>query len=299
MKIMIAGATGFIGSALVERLRREGHELLLLSRRPRRSRGRERWLTWTPETAGEWQRAVDGVDGIVNLAGEPIAAKRWSNARKEALSRSRIVNTRTLVDAVASASAKPKFFVSASAVGYYGSRGDEIITEAAPPGDDFLARLCVAWEREAQRAEEQGVRVALVRTGIVLGKGEGALAKMVTPFKLFAGGRLGSGRQWMPWIHIDDEVSLIRFLMDSDRARGPFNATAPNPVTMSDFAGTLGRVLNRPAWAPVPAWLLSLLLGEMADMLLGGQRAVPAAAEELGFKFRYRELGRALESLDL
>jgi uncharacterized protein (TIGR01777 family) len=301
MKLIIAGATGFIASVLLERLRRQAHSLVLFSRRPRRpqSSAREEWLTWQPGSAGEWQRAVDGADGIVNLAGEPIAAKRWTTAQKQRLRRSRIDTTRALVNAVASASVKPKFLVSASAVGYYGSRGDETLTEASAPGNDFLARLCVEWEGEARAAEAHGVRVALLRTGIVLGKGKGALAKMVPPFKLFFGGRLGSGRQWMPWIHIDDEVSLIQFLIENENARGAFNATAPNPVTMSEFAETLGRVLNRPAWAPVPASILSLLVGEMAEMLIAGQRALPTAAERSGFRFRYRNLADALASLEL
>jgi uncharacterized protein (TIGR01777 family) len=302
MKIVIAGATGFIGSVLRERLRRQAHALVLLSRRPQQSAGgaREEWLTWEPaRSGGEWQRAVDGADGIVNLAGEPIAAKRWSEAQKGRLRRSRIETTRALVGAIGSAKVKPKFLVNASAVGYYGSRGDEPLTEASAPGNGFLARLCVDWEEEARRAEAHGVRVAVLRTGIVLGKGRGALAKMLPPFKLFLGGRLGSGRQWMPWIHIDDEVSLIQFLMEHDSAGGVFNATAPNPVTMGEFAASLGRVLNRPAWTPVPASVLSLLLGEMADMLLGGQRALPAAAEQAGFRFKYRNLDDALAALEL
>jgi uncharacterized protein (TIGR01777 family) len=301
MKLIITGGTGFIGSVLVERLRRQGHSLVLLSRKPRRgqSRAGEQWLAWLPGSAGEWQRALDGADGIVNLAGEPIAAKRWTAAQKEKLRRSRIDTTRALVHAIASAAVKPKFLVSASAVGYYGTRGDETLTESSAPGDDFLARLCIEWEKEALRAEEHGVRVALLRTGIVLGKGKGALAKMVRPFKLFLGGRLGSGKQWMPWIHIEDEVSLIQFLIENGTARGPFNATAPNPVTMGEFARSLGKVVNRPAWAPVPEWLLFLLLGEMAEILVGGQRTLPAAAQELGFRFRYKQLADALRSLQL
>jgi uncharacterized protein (TIGR01777 family) len=301
MKIMITGATGFIGSVLLERLRRQSHSLVLLSRKPRRrqSGAKENWLTWDPDSTGEWQRAVDGADGIINLAGEPIAAKRWTKARKERLRRSRIDTTRALVDAIERATVRPKFLINASAVGYYGARGNEVLTEASAPGDDFLSRLCVEWEGEARKAEEHGVRVALLRSGIVLGKGKGALAKMVPPFKLFLGGRLGSGKQWMSWIHIDDEVSLIQFLMENDKARGPFNATAPNPVTMNEFARCLGRVLNRPAWAPVPASVLSLLLGEMAEMLLAGQRALPQAAEQFGFRFKYKQAANALASLEL
>jgi len=301
MKLIITGATGFIGSVLVERLRRQSHSLVLLSRSPRRrqKRAREEWLAWEPGSHGEWEKAVDGADGVVNLAGEPIAAKRWSSAQKERLRSSRIETTRALVNAIAGATIKPKFLVSASAVGYYGPRGDETLTEASTPGNDFLARLCVDWEEEARRAQEHGVRVALLRTGIVLAKSKGALAKMVPPFKLFLGGRLGSGKQWMPWIHIHDEVDLIQFLIENEKASGAFNAVAPNPVTMSEFASSLGKILNRPAWAPVPASLLSLLLGEMAEMLLSGQRAVPAAPQQSGFRFKYKNLVDALVSLEL
>jgi uncharacterized protein (TIGR01777 family) len=301
MKLIISGATGFIGSVLIERLRKQSHSLVMLSRRPRRqhSTTNAQWLTWENQSHGEWEQAIDGADGIINLAGEPIAAKRWTEDRKERLRSSRIDTTQALVNAIAKSKVKPKFMIGASAVGYYGPRGDETLTEASSPGNDFLARLCVEWEGEARKVEEHGVRVGLLRTGIVLGKGKGALAKMVPPFKMFFGGRLGSGKQWMPWVHIDDEVSLIQFLIDNDKARGAFNATAPNPVTMSDFAKCLGRVLNRPAWAPVPASVLSLLLGEMAEMLLTGQRALPAAAEKSGFKFKYRNVDDALASLQL
>jgi hypothetical protein len=301
MKLIITGATGFIGAVLIERLRKQSHSLVLLSRRPRRqhSSAHQEWLTWEPGSRGEWDQAIDGADGIINLAGEPIAAKRWTKVQKERLRSSRIDSTRSLVNAMAKAKVKPKFMISSSAVGYYGSRGDETLTEESPPGNDFLSRLCVEWEDEARKAEGYGVRLALLRTGIVLGKGKGALAKMVPPFKMFLGGRLGSGRQWMPWIHIDDEVGLIQFLIETDKARGAFNATAPNPVTMSEFSNALGKVLNRPSWAPVPASALTLLLGEMADMLVAGQRALPAAAQRLGFQFKHKNVGNALASLEL
>ena len=218
---------------------------------------------------------------------------------KTSASLSRIDTTRALVSAIAKANQKPKFLINASAVGFYGPHGDETLTEESPPGNDFLAQLCVAWEAEANKAKEHGLRVALVRTGIVLGKGKGALAKMVPPFKFFVGGRLGSGKQWFPWIHLDDEVGLIKFLIDNEKAEGPFNATAPNPVTMDEFCKALGKVLNRPSWAPVPASLLSLMLGEMAEMLLTGQRALPAAALKLGYQFKYQNVFDALASLKL
>lgn len=301
MKLVITGATGFIGSEVVSQLARQNHTLTLLSRKPRaHPRGANiQWMVWDGGLPGSWQTALDGADGVINLAGEPIAAKRWSAAQKQALRLSRIDTTRALVSAIAKANQKPKFLINASAVGFYGPHGDETLTEESPPGNDFLAQLCAAWEAEANKAKELGLRVALVRTGIVLGKGKGALAKMVPPFKFFAGGRLGSGKQWLPWIHLDDEVGLIKFLIDNEKAGGPFNATAPNPVTMDEFCKALGKVLNRPSWAPVPASLLSLMLGEMAEMLLTGQRALPAAALKLGYQFKYQNVLDALASLKL
>jgi len=301
MKLVINGATGFIGSEVVSQLARQNHTLTLLSRKPRaHPRGANiQWMVWDGGLPGSWQTALDGADGVINLAGEPIAAKRWSAARKQALYLSRIDTTRALVSAIARANQKPKFLINASAVGFYGPHGDETVTEESPPGHDYLAQLCAAWEAEANKAKEHGLRVALVRTGIVLGKGKGALAKMVPPFKFFAGGRLGSGKQWFPWIHLDDEAGLIRFLIDNEKADGPFNATAPNPVTLDEFCKALGKVLNRPSWAPVPASLLSLMLGEMAEMLLTGQRALPAAALKLGYQFKYQNVFDALASLNL
>jgi uncharacterized protein len=301
MKIAIAGASGFIGSLLAGHLWNQRHDLLLLSRNPPRETDvtKQEWVAWNPRTTGSWEHSLDGVDGIFNLAGEPIAAKRWTHAQKERIKTSRVQSTRALVNAIATAKGKPKFLINASAVGYYGPHGDETITEDSGPGDDYLSGVCVAWEEEARKAEAYRVRVVLVRTGIVLGKGKGALAKMVPPFKFFAGGPLGSGNQWMPWIHIEDQLGLLLFLLDNETARGPFNATAPNPVTMTEFGKTLGDVLNRPSWATVPAAVLTLLVGEMAEMLLNGQRAVPQAALKLGYEFKYPTLMPALQSLHL
>ncbi len=301
MKIVMAGASGFIGSMLVERLRQRGDALFLLSRKPRSSSPAPNttWLVWEPGKSGRWEESLDGADGIVNLAGEGIADKRWTERQKERIRASRVDSTRALVQAVAKAKSKPQFLINASAVGYYGARGDETLTEESTPGKDYLAQVCLAWEEEAKKAQDQGVRVALLRTGVVLAKGKGALAKMVTPFKLFVGGRLGSGKQWMPWIHIEDEIGLILLLIENAKAQGGFNATAPNPVTMEQFSKALGKVLNRPAWAPVPAAVLTLLLGEMADVVLEGQRALPKAAEKLGYKFKHPMITEALESLGL
>ena len=301
MKIIITGATGFIGSTLTDRLWNQFHSLILLSRNPPAEVGvtKKTWLAWSPPGAGAWEQAIDGADGIIHLAGEPIAGKRWSDEQKKILRSSRVDSTRTLVDAIAKAKVKPKFFLSGSAVGYYGALGDEALTEASAPGGDFLSQLCADWEAEAVKAEAHGVRVARIRTGIVLGKGRGALKKMAPPFKMFMGGPLGSGKQWMPWIHIEDEIGLLLFLIGNENARGAFNATAPEPVTMEKFAKELGAVLRRPSWLAVPPSALALIAGEMADMLLTGQRAVPEAALKLGYQFRYPSIGDALKSLRL
>ena len=301
MKLVITGATGFIGSAVVDQLWSQYHSLSLLSRNPPREINvtKKEWLVWNPGVPGDWEYCIDGADGIINLAGEPIAAKRWTEARKEKIRSSRLDSTRALVRAIAKAKIKPKFLINASAVGYYGARGDEAITEESASGTDYLARVCVEWEAEAKKAESEGARVVLLRTGIVLDRGRGALAKMVPPFKFFAGGPLGSGNQWMPWIHIEDQVGLLLFLMNNENAHGPFNCTAPNPVTMAEFSKTLGETLNRPAWATVPGGVLTLVLGEMSEILLNGQRALPQAALKLGYQFRYPHLLPALQSLRL
>ncbi len=301
MRIAITGASGFIGRILADHLWTRRHHLILLSRKPPRSSNltQQEWIAWNPGAPGAWEQAIEGVDGIINLAGEPIAAKRWSDLQKEKIRYSRIESTKALVRAIAKAKQKPKFLISSSAVGYYGARGDETVTEDTAPGHDYLSRVCVDWEKEARNAESYGVRVVLVRTGIVLDKGKGALAKMVVPFKCFVGGPLGSGNQWMPWIHIEDQIALLLFLLENQSARGPFNATAPNPVTMTEFCKMLGTVLNRPSWASVPGSMLTLLVGEMAEMLLNGQRAVPQAAMKLGYEFKYPHLLPALESLHL
>lgn len=298
MKLVVTGATGFIGSVLCSRLLEQGHNLTLLTRSAPREAARQnkRWLHWTADTGGEWQQAVEGADGIINLAGEPIAAKRWTPEQKRSIVTSRLDSTRALIDAIVKAQQKPKFLINASAIGYYGPRGDEPITEDAECGSGFLAETTRDWENEASRAESLGLRVVYLRTGIVVGRDGGALAKMVPPFKFFIGGPLGSGKQWMSWIHVEDEVGLIIHLADNAQAAGPINATAPNPVTMRDFCRALGRVLGRPSWAPVPSFALRLLLGEMAEMLLTGQRVIPAAAQRLGYQFHYPQLEEALQA---
>jgi len=298
MRLLVTGATGFIGTALCSRLLEQGHSLTLLTRHkpPEADTGVKQWLHWTPGVLREWGDAVDGADGIINLAGEPIADKKWTATQRRRLEKSRVDATHSLVQACASARQAPKFLVNASAVGYYGPRGDEVLTEDAAPGEDFLSYICRNWEQEAIRAEEFGVRVSRLRIGIVLGADGGALVNMIPPFKWFVGGPLGSGKQWMSWIHMEDLVRLIIYTIENTIAFGPINATAPNPLRNKEFSRTLGKVLHRPSWLPVPAFMLRLGLGEMADILLTGQRVVPAAAQKFGFEFRYPELRGALQA---
>ena len=298
MRLVVTGATGFIGTVLCARLLQQGHTLTLFTRVSPRDAGTaaKRWVQWTPGALGEWGAALEGVDGVIHLAGEPIAARKWNDIQRRRIEKSRVDGTNSLVQAIAKAEPKPTFLISASAVGYYGPRGDELITEDSPPGDDFLSAVCRAWEEEAKKAERLGLRVVRLRTGVVLGSGGGALTKMAQPFKFFVGGPLGSGRQWMSWIQLEDHVRLILELIDNAQANGPVNATAPNPVRNKEFCQTLGKVLRRPCWAPVPGFALRLALGEMAEMLLTGQRVMPAAAQKLGFQFRYPNLEEALQA---
>lgn len=297
MTIVLAGGSGFLGRKLAKRLAAEGHRTITLTRRPSDAGNQ---IAWQPDGhAGSLPRHLDGADAIVNLAGEAIADQRWTSARKDALRRSRIFATRTLVRAIAECARPPRTFISGSAIGYYGPRGDEPVAESAPPGTDFLSRLCVEWEQEARPVESSSTRLAIVRTGLALDGGGGALKKMLWPFKLGLGTTIGSGDQYMPWIHADDWTAMVSWLIQNDRATGAFNATAPEPVTNRAFTHTLGRVLHRPAVFHAPAFLLQAALGEMASMLVDGQRVLPAAAEQLGFRFTYRTLEPALDSLNL
>lgn len=297
MTIVLAGGSGFLGRKLAARLAAEGHRTITLTRRPS---GAANQIAWQPDgNAGALPRHLDGVDAIVNLAGEGIADKRWTEARKNALWSSRILSTRTLARAVAECAKPPKVFVSGSGIGYYGPHGDEPVTESTPPGTDFLARLCVEWEQEARMVESPSTRLAIVRTGLALDRDDGALKKMLLPFKLGLGATIASGDQYLPWVHVDDWTALVSWLIQNARATGAFNASAPEPVTNRTFTRTLGRVLRRPAVFHAPAFALRLALGELATALVDGQRALPAAAEQLGFRFTHRALEPALESLNL
>lgn len=298
MRIVLAGATGFLGRPLMNALTAGRHELVSLTRRPRGIDG-VREVSWIPDgAAGPWAEVVDGADVVVNLAGESIADGRWTEARKRALRDSRLLSTRSLVAAIGRATRRPALLLSSSAVGFYGPRGDEQVDERDGAGSDFLATLSVEWEEAANRAADHGTRVVLVRTGLVLEKDGGALAAMLTPFKLGGGGPLGSGRQYWPWIHRDDWVALAQFLIAHASASGPVNATAPTPVTNEEFSKTLARTLHRPCVFRAPAFVLRLAMGEMADaLLLTGQRVVPTRAVEMGFQFSYRDLEPALKAI--
>lgn len=255
-----------------------------------------RFVAWQPPAAGAWERELDGAEGVINLAGESIVAKRWTPAQKQRMADSRVATTRALITAINRAARRPAVLISASAIGYYGPHGEEPLEEDAPPGSDFLAQLCQQWEGAARDAEPLGVRVVRLRIGLVLARDGGALAKMLPPFQWGLGGPLGSGRQLMSWVHRDDVVGLIRWALEDVRVSGALNATAPNPVTMRAFASTLGRVLHRPAIAPVPAVVLRLVLGEVAEMLVTGQRVLPAKAQQMGYPFRYATLEAALSA---
>lgn len=298
MKVAITGATGFIGRALVKALRARGDEVRALVRDPASARAQlgVDAFPWNTSAAVPAD-AVASVDAIVHLAGEGIADKRWTEARKKKLRDSRIEGTRHVVDAIRAMNPKPKVFVSGSAIGYYGDVPEGDVTETAGAGADFLAHLCKDWEDTAKPAEALGVRTVLVRTGIVMGPGGGALAQMLLPFKLGAGGPMGSGRQWMSWIHLDDEIGILLHAIDDARVSGPINATAPSPARNKDFAKALGRALHRPAFAPMPGFAMKLLFGEMAGVaLLTGQRVLPAKAEQTGYRFRHPELDGALRA---
>lgn len=296
-RAVISGGTGFIGRALASALAAAGYQVTLLSRRPAiNGSGPVQTMLWDGISSGSWQAVLDGAAAVVNLAGESVAEGRWTAARKKTLADSRLLSTRALVAGLSSAKTHPAVFISASAVGYYGDRGGEAVDENSPPGQDFLARVCSQWEHEAQVASALGVRTVNLRIGVVLDKEGGALAKMLFPFKMGAGGPLGSGRQWMSWIARQDLTGLILHLIKSDLA-GPVNAVAPEPVTNRDFSRALGRALRRPALLPVPGFALRLALGEMAGMLLNGQKVMPKRALESGYRFKFPDIDSALQTL--
>lgn len=292
MRVVVTGGTGFIGKALSAALVRAGHEVTIVSRNPvRQGEAGLKHIAWEDLT-----KAVDGCGGIINLAGEPVA-QRWTAKAKERIRESRLGALNKLEDAVRKARTKPKVLISASAVGYYGARGDEILTESSAAGSGFLPSVCVEWEAAANRFLEYGVRTSVLRIGVVLGPEGGALAKLLPIFKLGGGGPVGDGKQWMPWIHRDDLVALLLFALEFPGTGEVMNATAPSPARNKDFTAELARAVKRPAFLPAPAFALRLVLGEMASVLLESQRVVPHRTQELGFRFSFPELGPALRDL--
>ena len=299
MKILVTGATGLIGRELCRSLMSDGHMVIGLSRTPERARGvpvteLHRWDAMSGPPAAE---SLAGVNAVIHLAGEPIAARRWSDEQKRRVRDSRVVSTRHLVDGLLAMPSAPAAFLSSSAVGFYGDRGDEVLDERSPAGTGFMADVCKAWEQEAERAAPASIRVVMLRTGVVLSREGGALEKLRLPFTLGVGGRLGSGRQWFPWIHIADMVDIYRYALVSDTLSGPVNATAPVPVTNAEFTRRLARALHRPAFMAVPEFGLRAVLGEMADVLLTSQRVLPTVLMNAGYGFRFANLDEALADL--
>lgn len=299
MKVIISGSSGLIGTALIDSLRLEGHSICRLVRSGSAAPADtiSRLVRWEPPSGSIDLAAMEGADAVVHLAGASVAGGRWTSSRKEVLRRSRVDSTRHLVSALAQLKSKPRVFVSASAIGYYGNRGDEILTELSSPAGDFLAQLCRDWEKEAAAAERDAIRTVILRFGIVLAPHGGALHQMLMPFRLGVGGRLGNGRQWMSWIGLTDVVLLIRQAISNEALRGAVNAVTPNAVTNAEFTSALAKVLRRPALFPAPRFALQLALGEMAGALLASQRVTPAKLNALEYPFKHPQLKDALISM--
>ncbi|MXV75198.1 TIGR01777 family protein [Candidatus Poribacteria bacterium] len=298
--VLVTGGTGFIGSRVCTALHEQGDTVHVLSRNPERAETKLKSARtvygWDPETEKLPSEALSEAVSVVHLAGETIAG-RWNADKKRRIRDSRILSTRNLVESFAAADTKPDALVCASAIGYYGDSGDERFTEVSPAGTDFLAEVCQEWESEAQKATDLGIRVVLVRIGLVLGLGGGLLAQVLPPFKMGVGGILGSGRQWMSWIHVDDVVGIVLHALENSEIRGPLNATAPTPVRNTEFTKTLGTVLRRPTLFPVPTFGLKLIMGEFADFVVLSQNVVPEKTEVSGYEFRYATLESALRDL--
>lgn len=288
MRILISGSHGLVGKTLIESLQIDGHEI---SRLVRYAPRHESEVEWSPDRYSIALARLEGFDAVVHLAGESIAEGRWTDEKKKRIRESRTRGTQLLSDALANLSKPPRVFISASAIGYYGNRGDELLTEQSAPGDDFLAEVCVAWEEATSLATEKGIRTINARFGIILDKEGGALAKMLPPFRMGVGGRIGDGKQWMSWIALDDVVGGIKFALANDSLKGPVNFVAPVPVTNAEFTKTLGRALSRPTFFPIPAFGVRLVFGEMADaLLLSSQRVVPAQLKASDYPFKYLQL---------
>jgi uncharacterized protein (TIGR01777 family) len=293
MNILVTGGTGFIGSALSSELNKSGHTVTVTTRR---KTGSGKMLTWNPPDIILSEK-ISSFDAIVNLVGDSIYSSRWTREKKNLIRSSRIGTTQALVRSIIKSAQPPQLLISASAVGYYGPRGDEDISEDTSPGSDFLAGICKDWEAEAMIAGEIGVRVVIVRFGLVLGPGGGALQKMLPAFKAFAGGHLGSGRQWMSWVHVEDVADIIKYCIENKSVQGPYNVCAPHPVTNREFSSALGKVLGRPSLLPVPGFALKAALGEFGDVLLTGQKVKPERILKAGYRFKYTEIDSALRSI--
>jgi uncharacterized protein len=304
MKIAISGATGFVGSRLVAKLHAEGHRILVLTRNttfaqkvfPPQAFPNLEIIAYTPIVSGAWQDTIAGCDGVVNLAGEPIAEGRWTPERKQEILNTRKLGTQKIVEAIAKSQPQPSVLINTSAIGYYGTSETASFDEDSANGKDFLAQVCQEWEAEARKVKDTNVRLVILRFGIILGNG-GALGKMITPFKLFAGGPIGTGQQWFSWIHLDDIVSLIIQALTKSTMEGVYNGTAPQPVSMNDLSTTMGKVMNRPSWLPVPGFAIEAILGDGAKVVLEGQQVLPKRTLESGFEYQYPNLQSALNQI--
>lgn len=307
MKVIITGGTGNIGRYLITELKQHGHQLVILSRNPAKYKGQFdpdiKLVQWDAKTADGWAAEANGADAIINLAGESIAGEnflptRWTDEQKRKIKQSRLNAGQAVVEAVQQAEQKPKVILQSSAVGYYGPRNDgAILDESAPPGNDFLGQVCVDWEQSTAAVKEMGVRQVVLRTGLVQMTETGPLPRLLFQYKLFGGGPFGGGQQWWAWIHIQDVVKAMRFLLEKEDADGPYNLTAPNPVTNKTYGKILGRVLNRPSLIPVPGFAMKLLVGEVATVVLDGQRAIPKQLQEADYTFQFTDLEPALENI--
>jgi uncharacterized protein len=301
MRVIITGGTGLIGKALAKSLALDRHEVIILSRSPDKHQAGlpsgVRAEQWDAVSARGWGKLADGAAAIVNLAGENLGAGRWSEARKKEIQESRLNAGKAVTEAILAAGVKPGVVIQASAVGYYGVRGDEPVTEADHAGNDFQARVCVDWEESTAEVEAAGVRRVIMRTGVVLDAREGALPRMLLPYRFFAGGPLGSGKQWFSWIHLDDDIAAMRFLIDSPQAAGVYNLSAPNPLTNAEFGRAIGSALGRPSFIPAPGFAIRMVFGEMATIILDGQRVIPERLLASGYKFKYTHAVPALKSI--
>ncbi|MEN4011152.1 MAG: TIGR01777 family oxidoreductase [Bellilinea sp.] len=299
MNVLMAGGSGLIGSRLTQNVLQAGNKVWILSRYPERMRQAQgiQAVGWDAATPRGWGGLVEQMDVVINLTGENLGAGRWTAARRASFYSSRVNSGKALVAAIAQSGSKPKVVVQASAVGYYGDGGDQELDEQCPPGSDSLAQLCVDWENSTRAVEDLGVRRVVIRTGVALAPHAAVFKRLTLPFKLFVGGPIGSGRQWLPWIHLDDVVAAIRFLIDDPAASGAYNLTSPQPMRNAEFGKTLAKAMRRPYWMPVPGFALRLALGEMSRLVLEGQRALPHRLLAAGYVFRYEQLEAVLSDL--